>query len=77
MKPEQLDKKRVSQIERGNKMVKTAKDTYFETRDENGDVILCPIAATEGVESEDCVEEDVVRRYSGNIRVETTFLKGN
>jgi hypothetical protein len=76
MKPEQLDKRRVSQIERGNKMAKTANDTYFETIDENGDVILCPIAATEGAESEDCVEEDVVRRYSGNIQLETTFLKG-
>jgi hypothetical protein len=57
-------------------MAKPTNDTYFETRDENGDVILCPIAATDGDQSEDCVEEDVVRRYSGNIQVETTFLKG-
>jgi hypothetical protein len=57
-------------------MAKTESDAYFETRDENGEAILCPIEATGGADSEDCVEEDVVRRYSGNIQVDTVFLKG-
>jgi hypothetical protein len=58
-------------------MAKTNSDTYYETINESGVVILCPMAVSKGPNFEDCVEEDVVRRYSGNIDADTAFLKGN
>ena len=58
-------------------MAKTDSDIYYETKNENGVVILCPMAVSNGPSSEDCVEEDVVRRYSGNIDADTAFLQGN
>ena len=50
---------------------------YFATKDENGETILCPMDAADIQNFDDCVEEDVVRRYSGNINADTAFLKGN
>jgi hypothetical protein len=58
-------------------MAKTNSDTYYETKNENGAVVLCPMAVSNRPNFEDCVEEDVVRRYSGNIDADTAFLKGN
>lgn len=51
-------------------------NTHYETKDNNGVTVLCPIGTGDERKSEECVEEDVVRRYSGNIRVQTAFLKG-
>ncbi len=52
------------------------KNRYFATKDEDGATILCPIEVAGSRNFEDCVEEDVVRRYSGNIEADTVFLKG-
>lgn len=57
-------------------MTDSNSDTFIETTDENGVAVLCPVGATDGANSEDCVEEDVVRRYSGNIKADTAFLSG-
>ena len=58
--------------------MKTAdKNRYFATTDENGETILCPMDKAGTRDLDDCVEEDVVRRYSGNIEADTVFLKGS
>ena len=57
-------------------MKTTGNEKYFATKDENGTTILCPIDADAGRDFDECVEEDVVRRYSGNIDADTVFLKG-
>ena len=50
---------------------------YILTRDKNGQKFLCPINSNRGhsVQSadvnDDCIEEDVVRRYSGKINVQS------
>jgi|GEM_PF-2263690 len=57
-------------------MKNTDKATHFPIRDENGTDYLCPIDAVENQnaitdqEFDECVEEDVVRRYSGNVTVQ-------
>ena len=51
-------------------------EKYFATKDEKGTTILCPIDAADSRDFDECVEEDVVRRYSGNIDADTVFLKG-
>lgn len=38
-------------------------EKYFKVKDAAGDVFLCPLSAL------NCVEEDVVGRYAGDIKV--------
>ena len=53
------------------------KDTYVVVKDENHTDYLCPLDAVKagdaagGQVSADCLEKDVVERYSGNIEVAT------
>jgi hypothetical protein len=50
---------------------------YIMTKAKNGQKFLCPINSDRGhldhsVDlNDDCIEEDVVRRYSGNINVKS------
>lgn len=58
-------------------MSKKNKDTYVVVKDENHTDYLCPIdtvkesGAAAGQVSADCLEKDVVERYSGNIEIAT------
>ena len=58
-------------------MSKRDNTRYILTKDKNGQKFLCPINSGRGhsdqsVElNDDCIEEDVVRRYSGNINVQS------
>ena len=58
-------------------MENQSNDTHFSFTDEHGIDYLCPIdsvknrSAMTDREFSECVEEDVVRRYSGNIKVQT------
>ena len=52
-------------------------DSYFIVKNDNGIDYLCPLnpvkgggAATDS-DMDDCVEKDVVERYSGNINIMT------
>jgi hypothetical protein len=53
-------------------------DTFILVKDSDGERYLCPIDAvrsdsTTGIDDiDDCVEEDVVGRYAGNIHVKTS-----
>lgn len=57
-------------------MTKTKENAYFIVTDRNGDDFLCPLNAVKnrrevlGRELEECVEKDVVERYSGNIDIQ-------
>ena len=59
-------------------MNQTEKATHFSYKDDSGVTYLCPIDAVKNrdnissQEFEECVEEDVVRRYSGNVKVVQT-----
>lgn len=52
-------------------------DTYFVVRDRDGDEYLCPIKSIKNRKAiteddiHDCVERDIVERYSGNISIES------
>lgn len=57
-------------------MSKISNNQYFIVKDKNGDEYLCPLnwansnnAASKKVH-DDCIERDVVERYSGNIDYE-------
>lgn len=58
-------------------MKNTERATHFSISDENGTDFLCPIDAVKNQsaitnrEFDECVEEDVVRRYSGNVKVQS------
>jgi hypothetical protein len=51
--------------------------TYILTENKNGEKFLCPINSGRGHSdqdanlNDDCIEEDVVRRYAGNINVKS------
>ena len=53
------------------------KNTYFIVKDKHGNDYLCPLNAVrvrDGAsdqELDECVEKDVVERYSGNIDIES------
>lgn len=55
---------------------------YILTKDKNGERFLCPINSGgshsgQSVDlNDDCIEEDVVRRYAGNINVNHANTKG-
>lgn len=50
-------------------------NTYVLVRDSNGENFLCPLNTNQSPlsintdEMADCVEEDVVGRYAGNIKI--------
>ena len=57
-------------------MSKISSNRYFIVKDKHGDEYLCPLnsannknAASKKVH-DDCIEKDVVERYSGNIDYE-------
>ncbi len=59
-------------------MATMIENTYFILKDHNGNDYLCPLnsvndrnAVTDD-EIDDCVEKDIVERYSGNIEIEST-----
>ena len=56
-------------------MAATKDETYFVVKDMNGDTYLCPLNAVKDRdlitedEVDNCVERDIVERYSGNIDI--------
>ena len=59
-------------------MQNNTNDTYFMVRGNSGEEYLCPLnsignknAITEA-EMNDCVERDIVERYSGNINIQSS-----
>lgn len=59
-------------------MSKDNGDTYVLVKNSIGENYLCPINAIQNPSSivndemDDCVEEDVIRRYAGNIKLKTS-----
>lgn len=59
-------------------MSKDNGDTYVLAKNSKGENYLCPINAIQNPSSivndemDDCVEEDVIRRYAGNIKLKTS-----
>ena len=53
------------------------KNTFFSVKDKHGNDYLCPLNALKGRDAgsdqafDECVEKDVVERYSGNIDIES------
>jgi hypothetical protein len=58
-------------------MATTNKNTYFIVKDKHGNNYLCPLDAVKDRNAapdqafDECVEKDVVERYSGNIDIES------
>ena len=58
-------------------MAKDDNDTFVAVKDSKGEKFLCPIKAIQNPSSahieaiDDCVEEDVIGRYAGNINTKT------
>ena len=56
-------------------MSRIENNAYFIYEDENGLGYLCPLSSVKkrdtvtGGDLDDCVEKDIVERYSGNINV--------
>jgi len=54
------------------------KNIYFIAKDKNGIDLLCPFNgvndrdAVTDKEFDECVEKDVIERYSGNIHIESS-----
>jgi hypothetical protein len=50
-------------------------DTFVLVKDSEGDKFLCPLNKTNSSNridvNDDCIEENVVGRYAGNIKVKT------
>jgi hypothetical protein len=50
-------------------------DTFVLVKDSEGDKFLCPLNKTTSSNridvNDDCIEENVVGRYAGNIKVKT------
>ena len=64
--------------QKGITMATMIEHTYFISKDHNGNDYLCPLnsvkdrnAVTDD-EFDDCVEKDIVERYSGNIDIKCT-----
>ena len=53
-------------------------ETFVLVKDANGDKFLCPLDTDKDISSvnaddmSDCVEEDVVGRYAGNIKIRSS-----
>jgi hypothetical protein len=56
-------------------MYRNNNDTFVLVKDSTGERFLCPVKETQNPstirieENDDCIEEDVIRRYSGNINI--------
>ena len=56
-------------------MIKYDDTTFVLVRDKDGERFLCPVNCSPGKSSksvelnDDCIEEDVIGRYAGNINV--------
>ena len=61
---------------KGNTMAAIGNATYFVVKDKDGAEYLCPLESLRDRSSigddevSNCVEKDVVERYSGNINIE-------
>jgi hypothetical protein len=61
---------------KGNAMAAIGNEVYFVVKDKDGAEYLCPLESLSDRNSIDddavsnCVERDVVERYSGNINIE-------
>lgn len=59
-------------------MSKDNGDTYVLVKNSKGENYLCPINAIQNPSSivndemDDCVEEDVIRRYAGNLKLKSS-----
>ncbi len=59
-------------------MFKYDDTTFVLVKDKDGEKFLCPIKSRRSVSSktidlnDDCIEEDVVGRYAGNIKIESS-----
>ena len=59
-------------------MSKDNGDTYVLVKNSEGENYLCPINAIQNPSSivndemDDCVEEDVIRRYAGNLKLKSS-----
>ena len=59
-------------------MIKYDDTTFVVVKDKDGEGFLCPINSGRSASpkplnlNEDCIEEDVVGRYAGNINKEST-----
>ena len=64
-------------FEERNTVATMTKNTYFIVKDQQGDDYLCPLnsvrdkGALTDDELDNCVEKDIVERYSGNIDIES------
>ena len=56
-------------------MSSQSNDAYFKVKDEHGDSYLCPVGKVSDSNSisedelEDCIGEEIIGRYSGNINI--------
>ena len=59
-------------------MSEDSNETFVLVKNNNGDNYLCPLDTVKDISSvnvddiDDCVEEDVVGRYAGNIKIKPT-----
>ncbi|MGD8948837.1 MAG: hypothetical protein PVI62_19400 [Desulfobacterales bacterium] len=59
-------------------MLKDDKNTFVSVKDSKGEKFLCPIDAIQNSSSirideiDDCIEEDVIGRYAGNVKIKTS-----
>jgi hypothetical protein len=59
------------------KMTENKNETFVLVKDANGENILCPMETFQDASSlnpdefDDCVGEEVVRRYAGNIKIKS------
>ena len=62
-------------------MSKDDKNTFVSVKDSKGEKFLCPIDAIQNSSSihideiDDCIEEDVIGRYAGNVKIKPSKLK--
>ena len=58
-------------------MTENNDETFVLVKDANGDNLLCPVDTVQDASSvnpdeiDDCVGEEVVRRYAGNIKIKS------
>jgi hypothetical protein len=56
-------------------MLKNDRNTFVSVKDSKGEKFLCPIDAIQNSSSirideiDDCIEEDVIGRYAGNVKI--------
>ena len=59
-------------------MIEYDDTTFVLVKDKEGERFLCPISSSRSISpkpvnlNDDCIEEDVVRRYAGNINTKSS-----